>query len=122
MRPSALAVLSVDNQLEFGRQLNGKVRRLGATENAIDIGRGAAKYIRLVRSVGKQTAISDRDSVRIDRRNIVSRRLQYESRAMALHESIRHNDEAASRLAPKRGYDRFDFGVAMNGRCRSAPL
>ena len=36
---------------------------------------------------------------------------------MGGRESIRHDDEAASRLAPKRGYDRFDFGVAMNGRC-----
>jgi hypothetical protein len=25
--------------------------------------------------------------------------------------------ETASRLAPNRGYDRFDFGIAMNGRC-----
>jgi hypothetical protein len=32
------------------------------------------------------------------------------------HKSIRYDDEAASRLAPKRGYDRFDFGIAMNRR------
>jgi hypothetical protein len=28
---------------------------------------------------------------------------------------IRHDDETASRLAPKRVYDRFDFGVVVNG-------
>ena len=42
---------------------------------------------------------------------------QYDWRAMDEHKSIRHDDEAASRLAPKRGYDGFDFGVTMNGRC-----
>jgi hypothetical protein len=30
---------------------------------------------------------------------------------------IRRNDEAASRFAPKRGYDGFDFGFVVNGRC-----
>jgi hypothetical protein len=37
------------------------------------------------------------------------------------HKSIRADDEAASRLAPKRGDDHFDIGVAMNGRCDQAP-
>jgi hypothetical protein len=31
--------LGVDSHLEFGRELNRKLRRLGATENAIDIRR-----------------------------------------------------------------------------------
>jgi hypothetical protein len=31
--------LGIDSQHKFGRQLNRKLRRLGATENAIDIGR-----------------------------------------------------------------------------------
>src|SRR5262249_46323500 len=37
-------------------------------------------------------------------------------RAMALHKCVRRNDEASPRLAPKRGHERFDFGIAMNGR------
>ena len=32
------------------------------------------------------------------------------------HERIRHDDEAASQLAPKADDGRFDFGVVMNGR------
>jgi hypothetical protein len=32
------------------------------------------------------------------------------------HKRICADDERASRLAPKRRYDRFDFGVTMNGR------
>jgi hypothetical protein len=32
------------------------------------------------------------------------------------HEAIRHDDEAA-RLAPKRAYDLFNFGVIVNACC-----
>jgi hypothetical protein len=32
------------------------------------------------------------------------------------HETIRHDEKAASRLAPKRGDGRFDLYVAINGR------
>jgi len=32
------------------------------------------------------------------------------------HEYIRHDDKAASRLAPEGHDGRFDFYVAMNGR------
>src|SRR5262249_25577543 len=56
------------------------------------------------------------DSVRIDRRYPVSLRRQYDIRAMALKKSIRRNDEATPRLAPKRGYDRFDVAFAMDTR------
>jgi hypothetical protein len=35
---------------------------------------------------------------------------------------IRHDDKTASRLAPKRGYDRFDFGVVVNGAALDATL
>jgi hypothetical protein len=35
---------------------------------------------------------------------------------MRRHEYIRHNDEAASRLAPKGDDGRFYFCVAVNGR------
>jgi hypothetical protein len=36
--------------------------------------------------------------------------------AMLVHECIRHDDKAASRLAPKGDDGRFDLHVAMNGR------
>jgi hypothetical protein len=35
---------------------------------------------------------------------------------MHAHECIRHDDKAASRLAPKGDDGRFDLSVAMNGR------
>jgi hypothetical protein len=41
---------------------------------------------------------------------------EYDRRAMRDREQIRHDDEAASRLAPKGRNGRFDLYVAMNGR------
>jgi hypothetical protein len=35
---------------------------------------------------------------------------------MSAHKSIRHDDKAAARFAPKGGDGRFDLCVAMNGR------
>ena len=35
---------------------------------------------------------------------------------MDIHEYIRHDDKAASRLSPKGRNGRFDFYVAVNGR------
>jgi hypothetical protein len=47
---------------------------------------------------------------------VVSRRRRYDLRAMPDVESIRHDDKAASRLAPKVDDGRFDFYVVMNVR------
>ena len=79
---------------------------------------GVATY--LVDSVGEQAAVSDTGRLRIDRRYVVSGRRHYDRRAMHDHESIWHDNKAASRLAPKGRDGGFDFFVAMNGRidCR----
>jgi hypothetical protein len=78
----------------------------------------AASNVRPIDSVRKQPALSNINRVIIDRRYIVSGSRQYGLRAAAEHETVvRHDDEAALWLAPKRGYGRFDFGIAMNGRC-----
>jgi hypothetical protein len=73
-----LGRFDVDGHLEFDRQLNGKVRRLCATEDAIDIGGGATKDISYVWPVGKQTAAFDGVGRRIDGRHIVSGRQRYD--------------------------------------------
>src|SRR6516162_11330930 len=49
------------------------------------------------------------------RRYVVSGRRQYDWRAMRGHEYIRHDEKAASRLAPKGDDGRFDFSVTTNG-------
>ena len=51
-----LGGLEVDSHLQPVRKLNGKVRRLYAAENAIDVRRRATKYILGIFSVGNQTA------------------------------------------------------------------
>jgi hypothetical protein len=53
---------------------------------------------------------------RIDRRYVVSGRRRYDRRAMRGREQVRHDDKAASRLAPKGDDGCFDLCVAMNGR------
>jgi hypothetical protein len=63
-----------------------------------------------------QTAVSDKERLRIDRRYVVSGRRQYDRRAMRARESIRHDDKTASRLAPKGEDGRFDLYVDTNGR------
>src|SRR6516225_3880450 len=72
-----LGGLGVQSHLEFDGQLNGKLRRLCASENAIHIVRRAAKDVRPIGSVGKQTAVSDVKAAMIDRRYVVSGCRQY---------------------------------------------
>jgi hypothetical protein len=52
-----LGGLKVDHQLELDRGLDGKLARLRALENAIDIRRRAPKIIDLVISVGQQRRV-----------------------------------------------------------------
>jgi hypothetical protein len=52
----------------------------------------------------------------IDRRDIILGRRRYDWRAVHDHECIRYDNKAASRLAPKGAYGRFDLYVTMNGR------
>jgi hypothetical protein len=47
---------------------------------------------------------------------VVSGRRQYDRRTMHEREYIRHDDKAASRLAPEADDGRFGLSVAMNGR------
>src|SRR5262245_26729846 len=62
------------------------------------------------------TALGDKVRQPIDRRYVVSGRRRYDRPAMQDGEFIRHDDKAASRLAPKVVDGRFDLCVAVNGR------
>src|SRR5262249_60669350 len=102
------------DHLELGRQLHREIARLFAAQDAINIRGGTTKGVYSVDSVGEQTAVSDKVRIRIDRRYVVSGRCQYDRCAMHGHEYIRHDDKAASGLAPKSDDGRFDFYVATN--------
>src|SRR6516162_1288989 len=111
-----LGGLEVYGHLKFCRELNGKLRRLRASQDAIDISGGTTKGVYPVDSVGEQTAVSDKLRKCIDRRYVVSGGRGYERRAMRDREQIANDDKAASRLAPKAEDGRFEFYLAMNGR------
>jgi hypothetical protein len=36
---------------------------------------------------------------------------------MVQHKKVWHNNEAAIGFSTKRGYDGFDFGIALSARC-----
>ena len=112
VRPSALAVLRLMTSSNLDRQIGW----LCATQNAIHIGGGTTKVFYLVDSVGEQTAFSGEVRYPIDRWYVVSGGRRNDRRAMRDHGCIRHDDKAASRLAPKGDDGGFDFYVAMNRR------
>src|SRR5208282_6228500 len=97
-----LGGLEVNCHLKFGRQLDRQVGRLGASEDAIDVGHGATKDVSLVGSIGKQPALSNSDNRWIDHRHIVSSCEQYDCFPMDEQKSVRGDDEPTSRLASKR--------------------
>jgi hypothetical protein len=91
--------LGVYCQNVFYRHLDRKLRGHCATENAVDICRGAAKYICKVCPVGEQASVFNIDRQLIDRRYIVLRRQRNDLRAMDFHKIIRHDEKTTSRLA-----------------------
>src|SRR5215475_1891904 len=107
-----LGGLDVHDHLVFHRKLHREIARLRAAQNAIDISGGATPVVYEVDSVGEQAAVSGKGRFAIDRRYVVSGRRQYDRRAMRDRKYIRHDDKAATRLAPKGDDGRFDLSVA----------
>ena len=77
-----LGGLEVDHQLELDRGLDGKLARLLALEDAIDIGRRAPKIIGQVNSVGQQAADFSEETERIDGRETIASRQRCDLYAM----------------------------------------
>src|SRR6266571_5360832 len=69
-----LGGLEVDHQLELDRGLDGKLTRLRAPQDAIDIDRSTPKIIEQVISVGQQAAEFSEETERIDGRKTVASR------------------------------------------------
>jgi hypothetical protein len=64
--------LEIDRQLELDRGLDGTFTRLGAFEDAIDVGRRAPIIIDDVISIGQQAAQFSIEAVRRDGRQAVA--------------------------------------------------
>src|SRR5215831_16925315 len=84
-----LGGLEVQDHLELGRKLNGKIARLLAAQDAIHIRGGAMNDVYHVDPVGEQTAVFDKKRYKIGRRYIVPGGRRYDRRAMHAHEYIR---------------------------------
>jgi len=70
-KTEGLCGLHVDHQLELRRRLNGKVARLLAPQDAVDIRCRSAPFINLIGSVGEQSALGCEVPEWIDRRQAV---------------------------------------------------
>jgi hypothetical protein len=57
----------------------------------------------------QQAAGSGKERLPVGRRHLVSGRRRYDRHAMRGRPCIQHDDQAASRLAPEGGDDRFDL-------------
>src|SRR5215470_5890299 len=87
-----LGGLEIDRQLKLGRGLDGKLARLRALEDSVDITGRAPIIIELVNSVGQQAAEFSEDSARIDSREAVASCQRYDLHTMDVREGIRHHD------------------------------
>ena len=67
-RPSALAVFRLIAELELGRLLDRQVGRLGALQDLVDVVGGAPEQVRIIWSIGHQTARFDEVARVCDRR------------------------------------------------------
>jgi hypothetical protein len=74
--------LQVDHKLVLDWELDGKLARLRALQDAIGIGRRAPKIIEPVKSVGQQAAEFSELTVRIDGRETVASSQRCDLRAM----------------------------------------
>ena len=63
VRPSALAVLRLIDQLVLGRRLHRQVGRLLALEDAIDVAGRAPELVDQIGPIGDQAAVGDEESV-----------------------------------------------------------
>ena len=57
VRPSAFAVLTIDDEFELGRLLDGEVGGFGTLQNLVHVGSGAPEEVDEARAIGHQTAI-----------------------------------------------------------------
>ena len=84
LRPSALAVLRLIDQLVLGRRLHRQVGRLLALEDAIDVAGRAAVLVDQIGAIGNQAAAGDEEAVGIDRGQLVPRRQRDDQIAMSI--------------------------------------
>src|SRR5262245_25412124 len=117
VEPERLGGLEVNHQFELDRGLDGKLARLFALEDAIDIGCRSPIRIDLVNSVGQQAAEFSEGSARIDSRETGAGCQRYDLCTMDVRKGIRHHDQAAIRRAGLCGNGRLERACVLNRGC-----
>jgi len=87
--------LQVHHQTEFCRQLNGKVARICATQNAINVGRGFTHRLQLINSVRNQPAARHIKAEWVHRRQLELFRNANERVSFRRRERARCYDQSA---------------------------
>src|SRR5262249_36878872 len=117
--PERLRGLEVDHQLELGRRLHRKLGRLGALENAVNVGCRPPELVAHLGPIGQKTAARRIETIGIDRGQAMAGR-QRDDKVATIHGAhIWQHDQAAVRHA-REGLDgHFDAsGVRRCGRHR----
>src|SRR5262249_26373161 len=99
--------LHIEHGLVFHRPLHGKVGRLLAPQDAVDIAGCEAKLFELIGGVRDQSAGRDEYAGGIDRRQTVARRETDDQLAVEARKTTRRDGQA---------------GISIAGNCRDATL
>ena len=114
-RPSALAVLQVDDQLELGRLQDRQVGWLLALEDATGIDAGLANQVGIARSVAHQPAGFGILAQRVDRGHRVARRQRGELHARLTNNGSRPTRSASARFCTRHRKGRVDVATCAGG-------
>src|SRR6516164_2048838 len=107
----------IRHQFKLDRGLNGKLARLLALEDAINIDCRTPIGIELVNSVGQEAANFSEGPARVDSRNAEASCQRYDLCTMDVHEGIWHYDQATILRSGLCGNDSFKFGRVPNRCC-----
>jgi hypothetical protein len=110
--------LEVDHHFELGRQLHRQLRRLGALENAIDVGSRLPKPVVRIHPVRHQATVPGKEAERIYGGQVVASCKGDDKAAIHYRRSVRQHDQATVRLTCKSTDCALDFSGVV-GRCRN---
>src|SRR6516164_802609 len=106
--------LQVDHQFELGRRLHGKIARISALQDPVDVGCGAAEDIGGIDTVGNQTATHSKYAQWIDCGQAEASRQRNDQITMIGGEGIRQDDQAAGRLGGKISHSALKLTIVVN--------
>src|SRR5262249_46912039 len=104
-----LCRLAIDYKLLLGRCLHRKVGRLLALEDAIDVARCATVVVKYIGVIRHEAAAGDKETIPVDRRQLVPGGERYDQIAMAQGRSARGRNQAAIYRACKNLDGVFDL-------------